>query len=53
MAAGELEQHLTHPYPKKLQRLFRVFGFSALAVGLTLIFLILVTMLTTYLRDVF
>jgi cytochrome b subunit of formate dehydrogenase/nitrate/TMAO reductase-like tetraheme cytochrome c subunit len=51
IAAGELEQHLTHPYPKKLQRLFRFFGFAALAVGLTLIFLILVTMVATYVRQ--
>ena len=46
---GNLEKHLVHPYPKKLQRLFRAFGFAALFVGLTLIFLILWTMLTSYL----
>ncbi len=46
---GKLDEYLVHPYPKKLQRLFRVFGFAALFVGLTLIFLILWTMLTSYL----
>ncbi|MGD8697970.1 MAG: cytochrome c3 family protein [Gemmatimonadales bacterium] len=46
---GKLEQHLAHPYPKKLERLFKIFGFSALAVGVTLIFVILITMLMTYL----
>jgi cytochrome b subunit of formate dehydrogenase len=47
---GKLEASLVHPYPKKLQRLFKIFGFSALTVGLILIFLILYTMLTTYLN---
>jgi cytochrome b subunit of formate dehydrogenase len=45
---GELEEHLTHPYPLKLQLLFRVFGFTALAIGLTLIALILYAMLFGY-----
>jgi cytochrome b subunit of formate dehydrogenase len=46
--AGKLEEYLVHPYPKKMQRLFRVFGFSALAVGLIVIFLILYSMLSVY-----
>jgi hypothetical protein len=47
--AGKLEQQLVQPYPQKLERLFRIFGFAALAVGLTLTVLILYTMLVTYL----
>ncbi|UCC83246.1 MAG: cytochrome c3 family protein [Gemmatimonadota bacterium] len=47
--AGRLEEYMTHQYPAKLQRVFKVFGFSALAVGLALIFLILYSMLTAYL----
>ncbi len=47
---GKLEQLLVHPYPVKLQRMFKVFGFAALAVGLTLIFVILYTMIITYVR---
>ncbi len=49
MQRPDWEQQLVHPYPLKLQRLFRIFGFTALAVGLTLIFVILYTMITTYL----
>ncbi len=47
--AGRLEEHMTHQYPEKLQRIFRIFGFTALTVGLAVIFLILYSMLTTYL----
>ncbi|MGD2216394.1 MAG: hypothetical protein PVJ64_06545, partial [Gemmatimonadales bacterium] len=47
--AGKLEEYMTHQYPDKLQRVFRIFAFSALAVGLALIFLILYSMLITYL----
>jgi cytochrome b subunit of formate dehydrogenase len=46
---GKLEKYLVHPYPEKLQRIFRVFGFGALAVGLTVVFLILFSMLSAYL----
>jgi cytochrome b subunit of formate dehydrogenase len=49
VAEGRLEQNIVQPYPEKVQRLFRVFGFSALAIGLTLIFLILYSMLSVYL----
>ncbi len=45
---GKLEEYLVHPYPKKLQRLFRVFGFAALGVGLLIIFHILYTMIFGY-----
>jgi cytochrome b subunit of formate dehydrogenase len=48
VAEGRVGEHIVHPYPVKLRRLFRIFGFAALAVGLALIFLILYTMLITY-----
>ncbi len=46
---GKLDEYLVHDYPVKLQRLFKIFGFSALAVGLLVIFLILYSMLGAYL----
>ncbi len=45
---GTLEEHLVHPYPRKLELFFKVFGFAALGVGLTLIALILYAMLFGY-----
>jgi predicted CXXCH cytochrome family protein len=48
VARGELEQHLVDPYPVKLERAFKVFGFTALAVGLMLIALIVYSMLLGY-----
>ncbi|MDH3458260.1 MAG: cytochrome c3 family protein [Gemmatimonadota bacterium] len=45
---GELEEHLVEPYPKKLERAFKVFGFTALAIGLALIALIIYSMLFGY-----
>ncbi len=48
VASGELERHLVDPYPKKLQRAFSVFGFTALGIGLTLIGLIIYSMLFGY-----
>jgi cytochrome b subunit of formate dehydrogenase len=46
---GKLEDHLVHQYPQKLQRMFRIFGYAALAVGLTVIALILFSMAAAYL----
>lgn len=46
--SGELEKSLVEPYPTKLERAFKVFGFTALAVGLTLIALIVYSMLFGY-----
>ena len=46
---GRLEDYMTHQYPEKLQRVFKIFGFTALTVGLLVIFLILYSMLTSYL----
>jgi cytochrome b subunit of formate dehydrogenase len=45
---GQLEQFLVDPYPRKLEIAFRIFGFAALAIGLTLIGLILYSMLFGY-----
>jgi len=45
---GELEKRLVGPASPKLERLFRIFGFTALTVGLTLIVLILVAMVFAY-----
>jgi cytochrome b subunit of formate dehydrogenase len=48
MKRGELEGHLVDPYPPRLERAFKVFGFAALAVGLTLIVLIVYSVLFGY-----
>jgi hypothetical protein len=48
VASGELEQTLVDPYPRGLERAFKVFGFAALAVGLTLIALIVYSMVFGY-----
>jgi len=48
VAQGELEKHLVEPYPKKLETGFRVFAFTALTIGLTLIALIVYSMLFGY-----
>ena len=48
VAAGELEKHLIGPHPRLGERAARIFGFTALAVGLILIALILYTMLLGY-----
>jgi len=45
---GKLEEKLVYPYPWHVERLFRYFGFFALAVGLTLIALIIYSMLFGY-----
>jgi cytochrome b subunit of formate dehydrogenase len=46
--AGDLDDYLVDPFPKPVERGFKVFGFIALAVGLTLISLIVYTMLFGY-----
>jgi hypothetical protein len=45
---GELEQYLVEPYPPKVERGFRIFAFTALGIGLTLIALIVYSMLFRY-----
>ncbi len=44
----ERAKRVVGPAPPKAERLFRIFGFTALGVGLTLIFLILYAMLFGY-----
>jgi cytochrome b subunit of formate dehydrogenase len=48
VASGELDETLVDPYPGQLERAFKIFGFTALAVGLTLIALIVYSMLFGY-----
>jgi cytochrome b subunit of formate dehydrogenase len=48
VAAGELDRYLVGPHPRLGERAARIFGFLALAVGLTLIALIVYTMLLGY-----
>jgi cytochrome b subunit of formate dehydrogenase len=48
VASGRLEEQLVDPFPESVERGFKIFGFIALAVGLTLIFLIILTMLFGY-----
>ncbi|RMD82694.1 MAG: cytochrome C, partial [Candidatus Dadabacteria bacterium] len=43
-----LEAHLAAPVPEPVERGFRIFGFAALAVGLSLIGLIVYAMLVSY-----
>ncbi|NIN09962.1 MAG: hypothetical protein GTN62_00965 [Gemmatimonadales bacterium] len=45
---GKLEQFLVDPYPRNLELAFRIFAYVALAVGITLIALILYSMLFGY-----
>jgi cytochrome b subunit of formate dehydrogenase len=45
---GELEQHMVDQYPTKVERAMRIFGFTALAIGLTLIALIVYSMVFGY-----
>jgi len=44
VASGELEQHMVAPFSKSVEQGFRVFGMFALAVGLTLVVLIVYAM---------
>ncbi len=46
--AGELEEHLVGPIPAAVERGFRIFGFIALGIGITLIGLILYAMIFAY-----
>ncbi|MFC1628817.1 cytochrome c3 family protein [Gemmatimonadota bacterium] len=48
VSKGKLADHLVDPYPPKVERAMKAFGFVALSLGLTLIFLILYTMLFGY-----
>jgi len=46
--AGRLEEHLVDPIPRPVESGFRVFGFIALGIGLTLIGLIVYAMFFAY-----
>jgi cytochrome b subunit of formate dehydrogenase len=48
VAAGALERYLVDPFPKPIERGFKIFGFLALGIGLTLIALIVYAMLFGY-----
>jgi cytochrome b subunit of formate dehydrogenase len=48
VASGDLEKNLYDPYPRNVQIVFRVIGFTALFIGLTLIALIVYSMLFGY-----
>ena len=48
VASGRLEDTLVEAYPKQRERALKAFGFAALAVGLTLIGLIVYSMLFGY-----
>ena len=48
VAGGELEERLAEPAPPGFMRVVRVFGFTALAVGFTLVGLIIYAMLFAY-----
>lgn len=45
---GELEKHMVGPIDRSVERAFRIFGFTALAIGLTLIGLIIYSMVFAY-----
>ena len=47
-ASGRLEEHLVDPFPKQAERMFRIFGFAALGVGILLIVLIIYAMFFAY-----
>ncbi|MFC1761357.1 cytochrome c3 family protein [Planctomycetota bacterium] len=48
VASGELDKQLTSPVPSSMTRLVKVFGCTALIVGLTLIALIIYAMIFVY-----
>jgi cytochrome b subunit of formate dehydrogenase len=48
LASGRLNETLVEPYPKRRERVLKALGFTALAVGLTLIALIVYSMLFGY-----
>jgi hypothetical protein len=48
VASGRLEKHLVDPMPPNMVKAFKVFGFTALTIGLSLIVLIIWTELFKY-----
>ena len=45
---GQLEQHMVEPMDPRMVRAFKIFGFTALGLGLSLIVLIILTVLFNY-----
>ncbi len=48
VAGGKLDDHLVEPYPPNVEKGMKIFGFTALGLGLIIIFLIIFTMLFWY-----
>ena len=48
VATGRLDKYLAGPIPKQLEKIFKVFGFIALTIGVTLIGLIIYAMVFAY-----
>jgi cytochrome b subunit of formate dehydrogenase len=46
--SGQLEEHLVEPVPHRLERLYKIFGFCALGLGLSLVVLIIYAMIFSY-----
>jgi hypothetical protein len=45
---GKLEERLVEPFPQEFETAVRIFGFTMLGIGLTIVGLILYTMLFGY-----
>jgi hypothetical protein len=48
LQSGELEKYLVEPYPSIVIRVARVFGWSALAIGFSIVIWIIYAMLFAY-----
>lgn len=48
VASGKLDDHLVEPYPPNVEKGMKIFGFTALGLGLIIVFLIIFTMLFGY-----
>ncbi|NIM00330.1 MAG: hypothetical protein GTO33_05205 [Acidobacteria bacterium] len=48
LRTGQLDEHLVEPVPRQAEKIIRIFAFTALAIGLTLIVLIVYSMLFGY-----
>ncbi|RPI06576.1 MAG: hypothetical protein EHM64_02535 [Ignavibacteriae bacterium] len=46
--AGELEKHMVDPYPEIVVRVIRIFGWTALAIGTSMVILIIYAMVFAY-----
>jgi hypothetical protein len=48
VAKGELEKHMVEPMDPRMVKAFKIFGFTALTIGLSLIMLIIWTQIFSY-----